>query len=170
MISQSTLKEHLFYNEHTGIFYNRKSSKRAGTFVKKTGYVMIGLLYKKYPAHRLAWLYTDGYLPHGFDVDHIDQIRHHNWRKNLRLVSRSCNIKNTKKREDNSTGVTGVSPKGLKFQAYINDQFGKRTHLGTFELYSDAVLARYEAELKFNYSACKENSSALLYLQNNGLL
>lgn len=172
-LTQSRLKEVLEYNELSGEFtwkVGKFRGKKAGVLVKKTGYIMIGIDKKKYPAHRLAWLYTEGYFPHNFDVDHKDRIRHNNARKNLQLLSRSCNIKNTSKRSDNSTGVTGVAPKGNKYQAYIHDTFQKRVHLGTFDLYSDAVLARYEAELKFNYTECKKYSEAFKYLQEHGLI
>jgi hypothetical protein len=172
-VTQSRLKALLEYNELTGDFTWRSGQhkgKIAGTFIKKTGYIMIGIDKKKYPAHHLAWLYTEGYFPLGYDVDHKDRIRHNNARKNLRLLSRSCNIKNTKKRSDNSLGVTGVAPKGNRYQAYITDSKGKRIHLGSFILYSDAVLARWEAEIKFRYPDCKSSSSAFKYLQECGLI
>jgi hypothetical protein len=167
-LTQSRLKELLDYNSLTGEFIHKTGKhkdKVAGTVQKKSGYVMIGIDKKKYPAHRLAWLYVEGYFPLGFDVDHKDRIRHHNWWSNLQLKTRSCNLKN---RAPLKGSIPGVSSKGDKFQAYVNIN-EKRIHLGTFDLYSDAVLARYEAERKF-YSSCQEYSLAEKYLQEQGLI
>jgi hypothetical protein len=174
ILTQSRLKELLEYNQLTGEFTHKTGKhkdKVAGCIQKKSGYVMIGIDKKKYPAHRLAWLYVEGYFPLGFDVDHKDRIRHHNEWKNLQLKTRSCNLKNRfpQSGSSGSSGsIPGVSSKGNKFQAYVNVN-EKRVHLGTFDLYSDAVLARYEAECKF-YSSCQEYSLAEKYLQEQGLI
>ena len=51
---------------------------------------------KRYHAHRLVFLYIDGYFP-AADVDHIDGNGLNNARINLRKVSHQENMKNRPK-------------------------------------------------------------------------
>jgi len=55
--------------------------------------MLIGLLGKRYYAHRLAWLYVYGVWPDG-DTDHINRNKHDNRIANLRSCSRSENMLN----------------------------------------------------------------------------
>lgn len=59
-------------------------------------------------AHRVVWFLHYGEWPSEC-IDHINGVRTDNRVDNLRSVSRRVNIKNSKRRSDNTTGVTGVS-------------------------------------------------------------
>lgn len=89
--------------------------------------------------------------PAGLVCDHISGDTLDNRSKNLRAVTSQENSKNCKKGINNTTGRLGVSvtPKG-KFRAYINVG-SKQIHLGHFELYEDAVLAREDAEILYGF-------------------
>jgi hypothetical protein len=83
----------------------------------------------------------------GFEIDHIDGNRLNNTRANLRHVTHSQNIINSKVRSDSTSGVSGVAWLSTKkrWQATIMTS-GKRKHLGTFRVKADAVRARRDAE------------------------
>lgn len=77
----------------------------AGGFTKN-GYLIISLgTYREY-AHRLAFLYMIGELPE--EVDHKDLNPSNNKWDNLRSCTHAENMRNTKLRSDNLTGVKGV--------------------------------------------------------------
>ena len=115
MITLEALKDRITYNPATGeFFWNNtpaKSNYKKGDVIKGTvnftGYQVIGIDRKIYQAHTLAIYYTTGVYP-TTTVDHIDGNILNNAVSNLRLVTRSQNMMNTKLRTDNSTGVKGV--------------------------------------------------------------
>jgi len=160
------------YNPDTGIFtnkINRGTRARKGEVsgsLNKNGYCLIEVNGKKYKAHRLAWMYVHGYFPEN-QIDHINQIRTDNRIENLREVSQSCNSKNCKIHNRNSSGVTGVSWHKLKkkWQVHIRDKNHKVLYLGYFKSLLEAAKARHTAEIKYGYPDCQTQSSALKYIQ-----
>lgn len=154
ILTQERLKELLNYNPDTGIFTRiggtgaRKIGKQSGC-VCKAGYIVLGVDYKVYFAHRLAWLYMNGINP-SEQVDHINGIRTDNRICNLRLASNSENSQNQRKaRKDNASGLAGAcyvkSSKNYKSQIKINC---KTIHLGFFPSAIDAHNAYIEAKRK----------------------
>lgn len=98
MITQKQLKDKLRYDKDTGKFFrvvatssNAKEGYVAGT-IDSYGYVVIRVLNKRYKAHRLAYLYETGSFPPD-SVDHIDMVKTNNRWDNLRLVTRSENLR-----------------------------------------------------------------------------
>lgn len=145
-LSQERLKELLKYNPTTGIFtWQAKSSKyspilvgtRADRLHPGSGYYRIQIDGERYAAHRLAWLYTYGYLPDD-EIDHINNDRSDNSIDNLRLADGKNNW-NTSLRVDSTTGVKGVTfhPCTGKYQARV--QFQKVMYrLGLFATVAEA--------------------------------
>lgn len=165
MITQDYLKVRLTYDSETGKFtWNRPpldrkdisaySCKFAGLLAgsaNKEGYIQIKLDGEIYRAHRLAILYMTGANPLS-QVDHINGDRSDNRFVNLRCVNNKENLRNQKRRSNNTSGRTGVSwLKSLsKWQAQIvND--GKIKYLGVYENFDDAVFARKQAEKYFSF-------------------
>jgi len=99
----------------------------------------------------LAWLYVYGTMPKE-QIDHINHVRDDNRIINLREVTHSENHKNRTKQSNNTSGVTGVHwlEEKERWQAYIKGD-DKKIHLGTFKNKNDAISARKEAEIKYNY-------------------
>ncbi len=173
-LTYEKLHEILDYNEKTGIFNWRirrdetgrlrgRGGKIAG-YLRSDGYIHIGIDGKFFLAHRLAWLYTHGYFPEN-QIDHIDQVRHHNWLSNLREATKSCNLQNCKTSKNNKSSITGVfwCKRDRKWEVQITKN-NKQLNLGLYSSLIDAAKARYEAEQK--YFTCVIKSSAKLYIEN----
>ena len=80
--------------------------------------------------------------PEGMDTDHIDGDGLNNRRSNLRTATRSQNMRNRPKQENNKSGFKGVcwSKRDNKWRAYI--QVGRKSiHLGYFDAIEDAASA-----------------------------
>jgi len=170
-ITYEEVRELFDYDAETGVFTNRvdrslsaRKGEVAGGLNKTTGYWRIRENGKSYQAHRLAWLYV--YLPeHG--LDHKNRIRHHNWIENLREATSSCNIKNSKIKNNNVSGITGVYwyKRYKKWAVTIHDKSYKRIFIGYFTSKLEAANARYNAEIEHDYPNCNTQSSALKYIQ-----
>lgn len=87
--------------------------------------------------------------PKGMVVDHADRDTLNCTKDNLRVCTQSQNKMNTKKQINNVSGHTGVffSDKLVtpKWNAFIQVNY-KRKHLGYFDTYEEAVIARENAE------------------------
>lgn len=111
------------------------------------GYINISIGGHKALAHRLAWFSMTGQDPS--HIDHINRVRVDNRWSNLRQADAGLNQCNRSVARNNTSGVPGVAldRHGRKWQAYIK-RFGKRVHLGVFEVFDDAVAARKAAEAR----------------------
>lgn len=153
---QKLLHEQFIYNKNTGLFIRRKSSggKKQGTIagtLRKDGYIEIRFNGKKQLAHRLAWLYIYAELPKD-GIDHINHDRSDNSIDNLREVGHSINMLNKTKYTNNSSGVCGVNwyKPNNKWNAQIQVD-GKKINLGYFLEFSEAVNARKNAEVLYEF-------------------
>ena len=135
------------YNPETGKITNRrqfrgkvKPGAEAGT-INHCGYRKIKINYKRYPAHRIAWLMTYGYMPQKH-IDHINRVKDDNRIANLREATPAENGHNTKKPSHNTSGYKGVcwEKKSRKWHARISID-GKRQHIGYYDTAEDAASA-----------------------------
>lgn len=170
-LTQARLKELLDYDPDAGIFTWKnpistavKVGQEAGS-LSSYGYIIISLSGKKYRAHRLAFLWMDGYVPEN-EVDHIDKIKTNNKWKNLREVSKQCNARNCGNRSTNTSGVRGVSFDKInkKWYASIRTNY-KHKNLGLYDYFDEAVCARLAAEQCLNWSGCDSNSPAYQHVK-----
>ena len=178
MLTQSEAQELLDYNEEDGLFRWRaigKGVQEVGQIagcLDDLGYVIIKINQVTYKAHRLVFLYVDGYLPEN-PVDHINRIPWDNRRINLREVSVQCNSRNCKLQRNSSSGVTGVNVGNPlyrgKWRATIIEA-GKKVSLGSFPTIEEAAMARWKAEVKYEWPNCNTTSSAYMYLKEKGLI
>lgn len=152
LLTQERLKELFNYNPETGLFirlistsYNTYTGEIAGS-IQADGYVQIGINYKLYRAHRLAWLYMTGEWPVGH-IDHKNRIPTDNRFCNLRDATSLENNHNKSKLPRNSLNkYLGVSKRGNTWRARITAS-GVQLHLGTFateELAGEAYLKAVE--------------------------
>lgn len=173
MITQDRLKTVLYYSHETGLFtwkyrprklfasqrayniFNATYPGRKAGSLRPDGYYEIRIDRKLYRAHKLAYLYTRGYLPE-LEVDHINGVRGDNRLTNLREVTSSENKRNSSIRNDNSSGVVGVSwyKASSKWSAQIRvPNCYKNEFLGYFEDKFQAICARKSAENRLSYHA-----------------
>ena len=105
-------------------------------------------------AHRVVWAYCYGSWPDE-QIDHINHDKKDNRLVNLRLAPQAENTKNSGRRSDNSSGVTGVYwvRDRKKWAAQIGLPGAKTKPLGRYTVFEDAVAARKAAEIEYGFHA-----------------
>ncbi len=150
----------LSYDPDTGAFTWRSGRRFAGLRAGclHNGYVVIRVDRVAYRAHRLAWEFTNGAIPAGFDIDHVNRNRADNRLANLRLATRSQNQANR------TPNAARALPKGVsfckqtgRFTAHISAR-GVQKNLGRFDTAELAALAYGDAaRLLHGEFACLTN-------------
>lgn len=157
-LTAEKLREVLHYDPLTGMFTNRitraaraKEGVESGSTHRTKGYREIMVAGERHYAHRLAWLYVYGEFPQG-ELDHINGNRDDNRISNLRTVPHAVNQRNLKRSANNTSGITGVywSDHYQKWIAHITAD-RKAIHLGCFDTADEAVAARRDAEVWYQF-------------------
>jgi len=167
MITQSQLKELLYYDSDNGDFIWKKrdqskfanrcscngwNSRYSGTVagnITDRGYRRIKIGFKLYKAHRLAFLYMTGKSPLN-QTDHINGIRDDNKWDNLREATNAQNQANVGISASNTSGYKGVSwdKRAEKWRSRIQLN-GITHHLGYFDTAEEAHHAYCRAADKY---------------------
>ncbi len=138
------------YEPNTGEFFRKGSDEPISVKSHdKRGYIKFRVSGKKYFSHRIAWILMTGKWP--IEVDHINGIKSDNKWSNLREVDRGTNMQNQSRpqKDNKSTGVLGVYPRGKKFFSSI--MVHKKTlYLGTFDTLELAKTAYWNAKKQFH--------------------
>lgn len=146
------------YEPSTGNLINRYTRGRrakVGAVVghcRSDGYVQIGFQGNKYLAHRVIMEMINGPIPDGMQIDHINGVRDDNRQCNLRLASHSENMRNQKRRINNTTGYTGVDwfKRDGKYRAQIKTE-GLTKYLGLFDTAEEAHQAYLAAARELGF-------------------
>jgi len=142
----------MFVNDGTFMNWQKnRAGKPAFTSKDTHGHLQGAIMGRLFSAHRVAWAIVYGEWPNG-EIDHINGIRSDNSIANLRCVSHRENMRNTKMRNDNTSGKTGViwHIRHKKWMAQIYT--GRNNlNLGYYSCFDDAVLARKAAEIKLGF-------------------
>ena len=137
---------------HQRRWNTKYAGKPALAVTDKDGY-LYGTLrpYRNLRAHRVIWALVHGNWPKG-QIDHINGVKDDNRIANLRDVTGFENQQNRRSHKPNLSGRVGVyyRPKRNQYQATINHD-GKFHHLGCYEKFEDAVMAREEAERRLGF-------------------
>ena len=98
-INQQFLKSHFGYSETLqGLYWIKPVSKYANPKIgngiraggnDSIGYRIVSIFGKPHKEHRLVWIYHNGNIPEGMQIDHINRIRNDNRIQNLRLATYS---------------------------------------------------------------------------------
>lgn len=111
-------------------------------YLKKDGYASNN---KKILLHRLI---TD--CPKDMVIDHINHDPLDNRKSNLRVCTQHQNLMNSSKRNDNTSGVIGVSYDKRINKWHAQIMYNKKhIHLGCFNTKEEAAEARRQAEIKY---------------------
>jgi hypothetical protein len=161
-MKHSTLKTYLHYNPDTGaVHWIKSSSNRAlvgaqPTYITSGGYKLVSVQGKHIPLHQLAFVFMVGYVPP--QVDHINGNRLDNRWNNLRAATSIVNNRNARKRNDNTSGITGVcwSKKRKYWLASIGN--GKGMHQKCFKDYFEACCWRKSMESRLPHYTKRHGS------------
>lgn len=74
-----------------------------------SGYYQVRVNGRLTLVHRVIWEMSNGRIPDGMFIDHIDQDKLNNKLYNLRLVTKAGNNQNQKLRTDSTSGMVGVN-------------------------------------------------------------
>lgn len=116
-------------------------------FGHRTGRINDRLVY----AHRVVWAMRKGAWPAN-EIDHINGDPSDNNINNLRDVPHKENLRNQSTGKNNTSGANGVrfyKPRS-KWTATICVD-GKSCHIGYFDSFDDAVIARKNADSKYGF-------------------
>lgn len=131
---------------------------------KSNGYIYVSVGGELFLCHRLIWILFKGYNPEN-DIDHINRDRTDNRIDNLREVSRTCNLRNSKL-NGSALKIRGVSlykDTGL-YAARIS--YKNRTrYLGRYVELTDACYARFAAEQCLGWKTCSGMTTANEYIR-----
>lgn len=145
------LKEVLSYDPDTGLFTWRVSLNARGPVgaiagtLRPDGYVKIQIDGIPMMAHRLAWIFVHGYLPH-VELDHINRVRRDNRLVNLRLATSKQNKENQATRVTNTSGHKGVhwdKSRGKWLAFVVHNR--KFKNLGRYDDLNEAVTVAEDA-------------------------
>ena len=145
-LTRARLHDVLDYDSKTGEFRWRERvsrSVKAGDvagLVNRDGYRRITIEGRKYPAHRLAWLYMTGKWCPLF-IDHRDGNPSNNCWSNLRRATLSQNNANRRVHRNNKCGFKGVVRNQIGRWVASIYKNGRRYHLGCFATPQDAHAA-----------------------------
>lgn len=136
--------------------WNTRYAGKAAGAVWKTkradhSYLQVSISKSFYPAHRVIWKMVTGLDP--VEVDHINGNAQDNRWSNLRDISHAENMRNLKKKKNNTSGATGVrlDSRTGKYVAQVQHN-NKQIRLGGFSSFDNAVeaVAAKHAELGFS--------------------
>jgi hypothetical protein len=153
---QEVLHKRLAYDPITGRFVWRKGAVKgrarldvpAGT-EGGNGYRFINMRkYGKIGIHRLAWIYINGPIPNGMEVDHRDCDPQNNAIANLRLATSAQQKMNKRIQSNSRSGLKGAfyhaAHRGKKWRSQIKVA-GTYIFLGYFHSPEEAHEAYREA-------------------------
>ena len=137
----------LFWKNKTSPYSNIRIGQKAGCFGKEN-YQYVNFHNIRKPLHSVIYCMFYGHFPKM--IDHIDGNIHNNLIQNLREVTHSQNMLNSKLRKDSKSGYKNISfhkpTKKYIVRMVVN---GKRKHFGS---YNDIDYANFIAEaMRYKY-------------------
>lgn len=155
MISAAQLHEIMHFDFDAGkMYWKKRPNERSqwnGRYAGKEaftgnsgGYRQGSIFGRLYLAHKVIYAAAHDEWPDL--IDHINQDPSDNRLVNLRAADKATNAYNSKVRDDNSSGSTGVSwfKRSQCWRAYLT-KGGAQIHLGYFPTLAEAIAARAAA-------------------------
>lgn len=156
VVTAAQARELLSYEQSTGLLTWKvdrpggvKADDQAGG-LRGTGYIVVSILDRLYPAHRVIWLLQTGAWPE-CAVDHANRDRTDNRWCNLRESTAKQNCHNRGLSSLSTTGRKGVTYlAGRRKYRVIITSDGRRRHIGYFRDIDQAAEAYDQAALKYH--------------------
>ncbi len=154
MLTQKEVKRLFEYDATSGDLIRKVSTGNTTKIgevaggLHSLGYITLRVHGKRYPAHRIIWLWLYGSFPKKH-IDHKDRDRANNRKDNLREACYTINNRNRPKFKNNTSGRTGVIRDKRCKSKWIARLSG--AIIGRFDSFNEAVKAREEAEEKAGY-------------------
>lgn len=148
---QKTLQNSCLYDMRLGNFTVHTRTKGHGRqnigdiagYLNK--YYFMRLCQYNWRAHNLVWLWFTGKIPKSpLEIDHINGIKSDNRLSNLRLVTRSANLRNKSIQSNNTSKYTGISPYRGGWRVRVTGFDRKEINIGFFYSKELAIKARQE--------------------------
>jgi len=169
-LTQEIVRELLDYNPDTGVltwkFRSEKWFATTGAFkswntrfagvkagsvstrISNNKWSLIHIFDKTYRPERIIHLWLHGVWPNR--IDHTDGNGLNNCKTNLRNGTHAESCRNRTLSKSNNTGVSGVRNRNGRYSSQITIN-SKQIWLGSFKNLEDAITARKEAEIKYNF-------------------
>lgn len=154
-LTQADLRRMLSYDPDSGEFRwlvgrSRTAAGSVAGSIGASGHRSIKIAGRSHYAHRLAWLYMTGEWP-AEQVDHINGTPDDNRWDNLREASNAENCRNTRRRQNNTSGTKGVTWDARRGKWNANICVNRRyIFLGYFEDIEAAAAAYAAASQKYH--------------------
>lgn len=119
------LKDYLKYDSKTNQLINlcKRGNLKANSVpkvtTKKDGYQVISLKGKLLYVHRIVWELVYGLIPSNYEIDHIDRNPSNNHIDNLRLASKTDNMRYRRLAPKSNGLPVGLSVYGNKYRATL---------------------------------------------------
>jgi hypothetical protein len=153
VFSWASVSRHWFASDaHWAAFRAAQNKVKPFSLEHSAGYLLGQIGGGQVLAHHAVWAYCNGEWPTE-QIDHVNHDKKDNRLSNLRLAAQAENAKNSNKRSDNTSGVTGVywCRNRKKWVAQIGLPNRKTKPLGRYEFLADAVAARKAAEITYGF-------------------
>jgi hypothetical protein len=115
------------------------------------GYIQVSINKVRHVLHRLIWIYHNGNIQKGLEIDHRDVNNRNNKIDNLRVCTRSQGTSNRRKQSNQTSRYKGVSwskeAKKWRAQITINYRF---IHLGMFNTEEEAYTSYCKAAKEYH--------------------
>jgi hypothetical protein len=120
-------------------------------YVGKEGYPIAYQKVGRYQTRLILHNLLLGPAPETLVWDHKNQDKLDNHRENIRAVTRSVNGRNGKLYRNNRSGIRGVAwyEPTCCWRVQIDDNDGRKRHIGYFVTIEEAATARKQAEEKY---------------------
>lgn len=135
--------------------------------LSNSGYYQVRVSGRLTLVHRVIWEMTNGGIPNGMFVDHVDQNKLNNKIRNLRLVTKAGNNQNQKLRVDSTSGVVGVNRLVNTLKSGNIAEYWKAVWFDGSVKYKAFSIKKYGEEQAFKM-ACEYRQKMIEELNKNG--
>ena len=103
-------RDDIFFASHSdAAAWNTNYAGNVAGHRNADGYIHVCIFGSSFKSHRLVWIWHNGEIPFGIEIDHIHGVETGDYIENLRLATHSVNAKNARGRKDNTSGYCGVT-------------------------------------------------------------